>query len=58
MLNSVVRLKGFDLSTDPVLRDVIRACSQRVRRPERTVPPWNVDVVLHHLVEASFEPLD
>ena len=57
MLNSVFHLKDFDLSPDPVLRDVIRACSQRVRRPERTVPPWNVDVVLHHLVDAPFEPL-
>ena len=58
MLNNVFCLNGFDLSNDPVLRDVIRACSQQVRRPERTVPPWNVDVVLHHLVEAPFEPLN
>ena len=58
MLNSVFRLKGFDLSTDPVLRDVIRACSQQVPRTRLKVPPWNVDVVLRHLMGISFEPMD
>ena len=57
MLNSVFRFKGFDLSTDPVLRDVIRACGQRLPRTRLKLPPWNVDVVLRHLMGAPFEPM-
>jgi len=58
MLNSVFRLKGFDLSYDQVLQDIIRACSRQVRKPINRVPPWNVDVVLLSLVNAPFEPID
>lgn len=58
MLNSVFRLKGFDLSNDQVLQDIVRACSRQVRRPSFRLPPWNVDAVLHSLREAPFEPLD
>ena len=44
MLNSVFRLKGFDLSTDQVLQVVIHTCGQRVHSTTTRVPPWYVDV--------------
>lgn len=58
MIDSVFRLEGVDLSSDPVLQEVIRACSRGPRRPRLTVPPWNVDVVLRHLVNTPFKPLE
>ena len=57
MLNSVFSFRGFNLSTDPVLRDIIRACEKRVPRPVNRTPSWNLDVVLESLVRAPFEPL-
>ena len=57
-INSVFCLKGFNLSSDQVLREVINACGQQVHRNTTRVPPWNVDVVLHHLAGTPFEPLD
>ena len=58
MLNSVFHLKGFNLSTEQVLKEVIHYCGQQAHRNTARVPPWNVDVVLHHLVGTPFEPLD
>ena len=58
MLNSVSCLKGFDLSTDQILWEVIHTCGQQVCRTTPMVPPWNVDMVLLHLVGAPFEPLE
>lgn len=57
MLNSVFHLKGFHLSSDPVLQEVIHAYSHSSagRRPQS--PLWNVDVVLCHFVYSAFEPL-
>ena len=46
MLNSVVRLKELDLSTDQVLWEVIHTCGQRVWRTIPRLAPGNVDVVL------------
>ena len=57
MLNGVFSLKGFDLSSDAVLREVIKTCSRQVPRPPCRVPPWNVDVVLKALTGPPFEPL-
>ena len=39
MLNSVFRLKGFNLSTDQVLREVIHTCSQQTHRNTVRIPP-------------------
>ena len=58
MLNSIFHLKGFNLFTDHVLQEVIHACSQQVCRTTPRVLPWNVDVVLLHLLGAPFESLD
>ena len=58
MLNSIFSLKGFDLSHDQVLRNVIKACSSQVNRPIKPrTPSWNVDVVLNSLTRPPFEPL-
>lgn len=57
MLNSVFRFKGFDLSSDPVLRDIISACCRQVPRPINRTPSWNLDVVLKALVRPPFEPI-
>ena len=57
MLNGVFALKGFDLSTDPVLREIIKTCSRQVQRPPCRAPSWNVDVVLKSLTCPPFEPL-
>ena len=58
MLNGVFSLKGFDLSSDAVLREVIKTCSRQVPRPPPCrVPSWNVDVVLKALTGPPFEPL-
>ena len=39
MLNSVFCLKGFNLSTDQVLREVIHICGQQAHRNTARVPP-------------------
>ena len=57
MLNSVFALKGFNLSDDPILGNLIK--SFEIRAPRRVVrpPSWNLDVVLKALALAPFEPL-
>ena len=57
MLNGVFSLKRFDLSSDIVLREVIKTCSRQIPRPPCRVPSWNVDVVLKALTGPPFEPL-
>ena len=58
MLNGVFSLKGFDMCQDPVLHNVIKACSSRIHRPRQPrTPSWNVDVVLKSLTLPPFEPL-
>ncbi|KAK3892123.1 hypothetical protein Pcinc_004090 [Petrolisthes cinctipes] len=56
MLNGVFSFKGFDLSMDPVLREIIKTCSRQVRRTSCRAPAWNVDVVLKTLIRPPFEP--
>ena len=57
MLNSVFSIKGFDLSQDIVLKNLMKAFEIEVpRRTIRTVN-WNLDVVLKALTMAPFEPL-
>ena len=57
MLNSVFALKGFNLTDDPVLENLIK--SFEVQAPRRVIrpPSWNLDVVLKALTLAPFEPL-
>ena len=55
MLNGVLALKGYDLSSDVVIREVLKTCSRQVIRPPARPPAWSVDVVLTVLRSA---PLD
>ena len=58
MLNGIFTYNGFDMSRDPVLRDVIKACSARVHKPiQNRTPSWNVDIVLKALTRTPYEPL-
>ena len=57
MLNSVFAYKGFNLTDDPVLRDIAKACARQVPRMINRTPSWNVDVVLKALTCPPFEPL-
>ena len=57
MLNSVLSLKGFNLSEAPVLEDLVKAFAVEVSRPQITTPNWNLDVVLRTLTLPPFEPL-
>ncbi|MPC82668.1 hypothetical protein E2C01_077347 [Portunus trituberculatus] len=58
MLNSVLAIRGLDLNNDQVLRLIVRACSFQPQRPSRNLwPSWNLDVVLHFLTMAPFEPM-
>ena len=58
MRNDAFTLKEFDLSSDTVLREVIKTCSRQVPWPPYRAPSWNVDVVLKALTDPPFEPLD
>lgn len=57
MLNSVFAYKGFNLSDDPVLSDISKACARLAPRTINRTPSWNVDVVLKALTLPPFEPL-
>lgn len=57
MLNGVFAFKGFNLSSDPVLQEVVKACSRQAHRTRSRAPSWNVDVVLKALTGPPFEPL-
>lgn len=59
MLNGVFAIRGLDLNNSQVLRSIVRACSSQPHRPTRDLTPaWNLDVVLHYLTKAPFEPLN
>ena len=57
MLSSVFRFKLTEISSSPVIKDLI--CSFKVETPVCSVrpPAWNLDVVLRYLISATFEPL-
>ena len=57
MLSSVFRFKLSEISSSPVIKDLIR--SFKVETPVRFVrpPSWDLDVVLRYLIASTFEPL-
>lgn len=57
MLNSVFSLKGFDLSQDLVLTNLIKSIETQTPRKSVGPPSWNLDVVLRALSQPPFEPL-
>ena len=58
ILSAVFCFKLPELSDHHVLRDLIRSFAiERPRRPQ-VPPPWDLDVVLRHLMSKAFEPLE
>ena len=57
MLSSVFRFKLPEISSSPVIKDLIR--SFKVETPVCSVRPpvWDLDVVLRYLISSTFEPL-
>ena len=57
MLSSVFRFKLPEISSSPVIKDLIR--SFKVETPVRLVrpPSWDLDAVLRYLLSSTFEPL-
>ena len=57
MLSSVFRFKLPEISSSPVLRDLL--CSFKVETSVRSVgpPSWDLDLVLRYFNSATFEPL-
>ena len=58
MLSAVFRYTIPEISTSPVLKDLLRSFSiERPRVPNR-VPPWDLSIVLRFLRSSAFEPLE
>ena len=57
MLSSVFRFKLPEISSSPVIKDLIR--SFKVETPVRSVrpPSWDLDAVLRYLISSTFQPL-
>ena len=57
MVSAVFRFKLLELSDHHVLWDLI--CSFAIEHPRRlqVPPPWDLDVVLRHLMSEAFEPI-
>ena len=57
MISSVFRFKIPEISSPPVITDLIRPF--KVKAPARPVhpPAWDLDVVLRYLISFTFEPL-
>ena len=54
MLAAVFKFKLPEISTSPVLQDLVR--SLKIEVPVRP-PPWDLEVVLRFLRSSTFEPL-
>ena len=56
MLSAVFRFKLPEISTSPVLHDLLQ--SFQVEAPSRSIqPPWDLNKVLEYLHSSTFEPL-
>lgn len=55
MLNSIFTYKGFNLSDDSVLGNIVRACVRQIPRSINRISSWNVDQKA--LALPPFEPL-
>ena len=57
MLSAVFKFNLPEISTSPVLKDLIRAFEISSTRPVFPPPPWDLDMVLEYLSGPPFEPL-
>ena len=57
MLSSVFKFKLPELFTHHVLRSLLRSLSLEAPRKPLAPPPWDLDVVLRHLMSEAYEPV-
>ena len=57
MLSAVFKFPLPEISTFPILKDLIRSFEISAPRPLFTPPPWDLDKVLQYLSGPPFEPL-
>ena len=58
MLSAVFRFKLPSISSDPVLKDLLRSFSLEKPKQKDLRPSWDLDDVLKHLNSTTYEPLD
>ena len=58
MLAAVFRFKLPEISSDPVLKDLLRSFHLEKPRSNSSQPSWDLDAVLRHLNSSTFEPLE
>ena len=57
MLSAVFKFPLLEISTSPILKDLIRSFEISAPRPLFPPPPWDLDKVLQYLSGPPFEPL-
>ena len=57
MLAAVFRFKLPEISTSPILQDLLRSFKVEVPIRADRPPPWDLEVVLRYLRSSTFEPL-
>ena len=57
MLSSVFKFCLPEISTSPILKDLVRSFEISAPRPVHRSPPWDLDKVLGYLSGPPFEPL-
>ena len=57
MLSSVFKFCLPEISSSPILKDLVRSFEISAPRPLHLSPPWDLDKVLEYLSGPPFEPL-
>ena len=57
MLSSVFKVCLPEISSSPILKDLVRSFEISAPRPLHQSPPWDLDEVLEYLSDPHFEPL-
>ena len=57
MLTSVFKFCLPEISSSPILKDLVRSLEISAPRPLHLLPPWDLDKVLEYLSGPPFEPL-
>ena len=56
MLSSVFKFCLLEISSSPILKDLVRSFEISAPRPFHHSPPWDLDKVLEYLSGPPFEP--
>ena len=57
MLSSVFKFCLLEISSSPILKDLVRSFEISAPRPLHHTPPWDLDKILEYLSGPPFEPL-